>query len=125
MLIFEDIICTPFILGGFVQLEHLAWCGKLAVHDLRPVNGNRRWSVLWNDNRIKRLAELLEAGNITPIRFLLAAYWTILGPVNHRLRFNGGNPHQHAESESDGDPDSPDTASGNESESNPDSPDTG
>ncbi|KAE8738442.1 hypothetical protein FOCC_FOCC016078 [Frankliniella occidentalis] len=89
------------LIGGFVELEHLAWCDKLAGAGGNAVNGAPRWKTLANDKRVKRLSGLLVRDQISPGDFLEAVSWVNQGALNHGMKIDCDSDSDSDESNSD------------------------
>lgn len=82
------------LIGGFVQLEHLSWCDKLAIDRLQPVAPGRRYSAIVNDRRVRMGSQMLVNGDIEPGHFLKQTSAAIHAATMHGL-------HMHHESDSE------------------------
>ncbi|KAJ1519180.1 hypothetical protein ONE63_011214 [Megalurothrips usitatus] len=58
------------LVGGFVQMEYLAWCDKISVDHFRAVTPARRVRSVLNDQRVRRASQMIVNGDITPGHFL-------------------------------------------------------
>lgn len=81
--------------GGFRQLEHLAYCDKVAIDHGRKVTDKRKWKTVWNDSTVQAATRLLHSGVLTPGEFLHRTSYAILAAVKHGLRIR--NEHQNEE----------------------------
>ncbi|XP_052128117.1 uncharacterized protein LOC127750458 [Frankliniella occidentalis] len=94
------------LIGGFVQLEHLAWSDKLAGQTGRAVTDAPRWKTLANDRRVQRLSGLLVRGQLSPGAFLEAVSWVNQGALNHGMRLDqdsDSDDSDHSDAETDSD----------------------
>lgn len=93
------ILLFLFCAGGFVRLEYLAWLDKLAIDDNRIVTNSRRWTTIWNDERIQQSAAMLRDGDLNAGGFLHRVSWCMVAAVDHGLRL--GDPDSDSDSDSD------------------------
>jgi len=89
-----------------VQLEHLAWCDKVAIDSCRQVTGMRKWKTIHNDNVVIRASNLLRHNEITPGHFLRVASYAIHAAVMHGLRLRRRDDDDDSDSDSVSDSDS-------------------
>jgi len=71
-----------------VQLEHLAYCDKIAAERGNLVTNSQRWKTVANNKRVVNQSKLLVADQITPGTFLKNTSWVALGAVNHGMRLD-------------------------------------
>lgn len=88
------------LIGGFVELEYISWCDKVAIDHMRPVAPGRRYSAKLNDRRVHMASRLLLANQITPCHFLHEASSAIHAAALHGLRI-GDDSDSEEESDSD------------------------
>ncbi|KAK3924154.1 Phosphate acyltransferase [Frankliniella fusca] len=93
------------LVGGFVQLEYVAWCDKVAIDHMRPVAPGRRYSAILNDRRVRMASQLLIGNQITPAHFLHQASSAIHAAVLHGLRIGDVDSDSGSESEEESDED--------------------
>lgn len=72
--------------GGFVQLEHLAWCDKLAIDQGRQVTAGKKWKTKWNTKRVETATRLLISRSIDAAGFLKLVKYTIVAAAKQGLR---------------------------------------
>lgn len=90
--VFVVFLSVPLILihlrcaGGFVELEYISWCDKVAIDNMRPVAPGRRYSAVLNDRRVRMASQLLINNEITPVHFLHQASPAIHAAALHGLR---------------------------------------
>ncbi|XP_052126359.1 uncharacterized protein LOC113214896 [Frankliniella occidentalis] len=87
------------LIGGFVQLEYLAYCDKVATDSLRAVSGSRKWKSVWNDDIVQRAVQRLQRGEITLAHFLHSTSYAVLAGIKHGLRL--GRQQNNADGEDD------------------------
>jgi len=83
-------ICS-FLLGGFKQLEHIAFCDKVAIDRNQLVTGARKWKSVLNDRTVQRSVNMLRARNITLSQFLHRTSYAVMAGVKQGLRIRNRN----------------------------------
>ncbi|XP_034231375.1 uncharacterized protein LOC117639631 [Thrips palmi] len=90
------------LIGGFVKLEHLSWCDKVAVDAGRQVTGLRKWKTVHNEAVVQRATNLLVTNQITLAHFLHMSSYAIHAAVMQGLKVRRPiNDSESEQSESD------------------------
>lgn len=99
-----------------MQLEHLAYCDKVAIDKIQPVSGARKWKSVWNDRTVSKAVSLLENGEITLAHFLHRTSYAVMAGIKQGLRLRRQDDAESEDSDSeDGDESSGDDESSDES----------
>lgn len=73
-------------------------CDDNAINRGDVIQGAPRWTTVANNSKVKRLNRLLNADEITPIRFLEEVSWVMQGALNHGMKLD-----RDSDTESDSD----------------------
>ncbi|KAK3911587.1 Pentatricopeptide repeat-containing protein [Frankliniella fusca] len=87
------------LIGGFVQLDQLAFSDKLAIEKGNAPTSGKRWKAKLNDKRVKRLSDLISNEQISCARFPHEAAFAILAAVNHGLKLNNHDEEDSSDSD--------------------------
>lgn len=63
-----NLVCV--FAAGFVHLEFVSWCDKVAIDNLRACAPSRKVSAITNDRKVMMASRLLVGRQITPGHFL-------------------------------------------------------